>query len=136
MKDWLRFSMAFWHTMRGDGSDPFGSPTKTWPWEEPSLDPITLAKRRLDVFFEILTKLGVEHWCFHDRDIAPELSTLEESNAALDIVAEYAKKLQSEHGVSLLWGTAQLFKHPRFMHGAATSPNATVFARAAAVRFN
>ena len=102
--------------------------------ENSSLDPIAIAKRRLDVFFELLDKLGVEFWCFHDRDIAPELSTLEESNAALDIISEYALRLQKEHGVSLLWGTAQLFKHPRFMHGAATSPNATVFARAAAVR--
>ncbi|KAH7624004.1 hypothetical protein Ndes2526B_g01256 [Nannochloris sp. 'desiccata'] len=134
MKDWLRFSMAFWHTMRGDGSDPFGSGTKAWPWEKESsnLDEISKAKRRIDVFFELLSKLGVEQWCFHDRDISPELTTLEESNAALDVIAEYAKAKQKEYDVSLLWGTAQLFKHPRYMHGAATSPNATVFAHAAA----
>jgi xylose isomerase len=135
MKDWLRFSMAFWHTMRGDGSDPFGSATKSWPWEQDSvnLDEISKAKRRLDVFFELLSKLGVELWCFHDRDISPEMENLEQSNAVLgDIISEYAKQKQKEYGISLLWGTAQLFKHPRYMHGAATSPNATVFAYAAA----
>jgi xylose isomerase len=134
MKEWLSFSMAFWHTMRGDGSDPFGSPTKKWPWEQESahLDEISKAKRRLDVFFELLSKLGVEHWCFHDRDISPELETLEETNAALDVIAEYAKRKQKEYDISLLWGTAQLFSHARYRHGAATSPNATVFAHAAA----
>lgn len=132
MSEWLRFSLSFWHTMRGDGSDPFGSPTKRWRWEDPGLDPLAVARRRLDVFFELLSKLGVKFWCFHDRDIAPEMPTLEESNAALDTVAAYAKRLQKEHGVGLLWGTAQLFKHRRYMHGAATSPNATVFAYAAA----
>jgi xylose isomerase len=132
MKDWLRFSMAFWHTMRGDGGDPFGGPTKAWPWEDPALDEMKMAHRRLDVFFEMLDKLDVEYWCFHDRDVGPEMPTLEESNAALDVLAEHAARLQKEHDVKLLWGTSQLFKDRRYMNGAATSPNATVFAWAAA----
>jgi xylose isomerase len=109
----LKFSLAYWHTMRGDGSDPFGAPTKRWPWEDPALDPMALAHRRLDVFFELLGKLGVSYWCFHDRDIAPEGATLEESNAALDVIAAHAARLQRERGVRLLWGTASLFGHRR-----------------------
>lgn len=131
MREWLRFSLAFWHVMRGDGSDPFGAPTKAWPWEDPSLDAIQMAHRRLDVFFAILDRLGVEYWCFHDRDISPELESLQASNAALDVLARHARKLQGRYGIKLLWGTSQLFKHRRYMHGAATSPNATVFAWAA-----
>jgi xylose isomerase len=134
MKDWLKFSLAFWHTMRGDGSDPFGSPTKSWPWEEgaSSLDPVIMAKRRLRVFFEIVKKLGVEYWCFHDRDISPEGSSLQESNRMMDDIVQYAKVEQEKAGARVLWGTAQLFKHPRYAQGGATSPNATVFAHAAA----
>eukprot|EP01025_Chloroclados_australasicus_P015017 TRINITY_DN1712_c0_g1_i8.p6 TRINITY_DN1712_c0_g1~~TRINITY_DN1712_c0_g1_i8.p6 ORF type:complete len:181 (+),score=16.94 TRINITY_DN1712_c0_g1_i8:1211-1753(+) len=132
MKEWLRFSVAFWHTLRGDGSDPFGSPTKNWPWEDPNLSPLEMAFRRVHVLFEILDKLGVERWCFHDRDIAPEGATLAETNANLDKVAEVIMELQKGTDIRPLWGTAQLFKHPRYMHGAATSPNATVFAFAAA----
>ncbi|EIE22260.1 xylose isomerase [Coccomyxa subellipsoidea C-169] len=132
MKEWLRFSVAFWHTMRGDGADPFGSPTKVWPWEDASLDDMELAYRRMRAMFEFLDKLGVDYWCFHDRDIAPEGASLAESNAMLDKVVELAEHLQKETGKKVLWGTAQLFKHPRFMHGAATSPNASVHAYAAA----
>jgi xylose isomerase len=137
MSEWLRFSVAFWHTMRGDGSDQFGLPTKVWPWEtaengDKNRAIATQTRRRLDAFFELVSKLGVEYWCFHDRDIAPELDSLADSNAALEQAVEYAAELQAKHGVKLLWGTAQLFKHPRYMHGAATSPDATVFAHAAA----
>ncbi|CAL5221632.1 g3856 [Coccomyxa viridis] len=132
MKEWLRFSVAFWHTMRGDGSDPFGSGTKLWPWEDAGLDEMELAYRRMRAMFEFLDKLGVDYWCFHDRDIAPELGSLAESNAALEKVVELAEHLQKETGKKVLWGTAQLFKHPRFAHGAATSPNASVHAYSAA----
>lgn len=121
MRDWLRFSLAFWHTMRGDGSDPFGSPTKSWPWEDASLDPMVIAHRRMEAFFEMLKKLGVSFWCFHDRDIAPEGSSLQKSNEMLDHMVEAAGKLQEGTGIKPLWGTAQLFKHPRYVHGAATS---------------
>eukprot|EP00249_Psilotum_nudum_P016100 c25657_g1_i1 orf=91-1557(+) len=131
MKDWLRFSVAFWHTFRGDGSDIFGSPTKKWPWED-GTNSLGMALRRMRANFEFLKKLGVEWWCFHDRDIAPEGATLQESNANLDIVAALAKELQEGTNIRPLWGTAQLFKHPRYMHGAATSPDIKVYAYAAA----
>ncbi|GMH42846.1 hypothetical protein BSKO_10765 [Bryopsis sp. KO-2023] len=132
MKEWLRFSVAFWHTFRGDGSDPFGSPTKNWPWEDPSLPPLEMAKKRMEANFEFLQKLGVEYWCFHDRDIAPEGEDLAETNANLDEIIDVALELQKATGIKPLWGTAQLFKHPRYMHGAATGPDAGVFAFAAA----
>ncbi|CAM6091807.1 unnamed protein product [Calypogeia fissa] len=131
MKDWIRFSVAFWHSFRGDGSDPFGSPTRAWPWED-GTDSVELAKTRMRANFEFIHKIGVEWWCFHDRDIAPEGATLEESNANLDEVVALAKELQEGTTIRPLWGTAQLFKHPRYMHGAATSPDVRVFAYAAA----
>lgn len=132
MREWLRFSVAFWHTLRGDGGDPFGGPTRAWPWEDPSLPELEVAHRRMRAMFEFLDKLGVDFWAFHDRDIAPEGATLEESNANLASVVKLAKHLQKQTGKKVLWGTAQLFKHARYAHGAATSPNATVFAYAAA----
>lgn len=132
MREWLRFSVAYWHTMRNDGGDMFGSPTRVWPWEDAQQDAMVVAKTRMSAFFEFLDKLGVDYWCFHDRDIAPEGSSLAESNRLLDEVADHALQLQRATGKRVLWGTAQLFKHPRYMHGAATSPNATVFAYAAA----
>jgi xylose isomerase len=131
MKDWLRFSVAFWHTFRGDGGDPFGSATKLWPWDDGS-NSLNVAARRMRANFEFLKKLGVEKWCFHDRDIAPEGSTLEESNVNLDYIASIAEELQEGTNIRPLWGTAQLFKHPRYMHGAATSPDVGVYAYAAA----
>ena len=132
MKEWLRFSVAFWHTLRGDGGDPFGDATRVWPWEDASAPPLAMAHRRMRAMFEFLDKLGVDYWCFHDRDIAPEGATLAESNANLASVVALAKELQAASGKKVLWGTAQLFKHPRYAHGAATSNNATVFAHAAA----
>lgn len=134
MKEWLKFSVAFWHTFMGDGGDPFGSPTKQWPWEDVKASPLERAFTRMRANFEFLEKLGVEYWCFHDRDIAPEGASLEESNANLDAVVDLAAELQaaSVSGIRPLWGTAQLFKHPRYVHGAATSSNASVFAYAAA----
>ncbi|GJP37794.1 hypothetical protein CLOM_g22203 [Closterium sp. NIES-68] len=131
MKEWLRFAVAFWHTFRGDGSDPFGSPTKHWPWED-GTNSLAMAKRRMRAAFEFMSKLGAQFWCFHDRDIAPEGATLAETNANLDAVVALAAELQAQTGIRPLWGTAQLFKHPRYRHGAATSPVASVFAYAAA----
>jgi len=132
MHEWLRFSVAFWHTFRGDGSDPFGAATKEWPWEDATADAMTLATRRMEALFEMMHKLSLDLWCFHDRDIAPEGATLRESNANLDAIADLAGKLQDGTNIRPLWGTAQLFKHPRFMNGAATSPQAEVYAFAAA----
>lgn len=131
MTDWLRFSVCYWHTFRGTGSDPFGAPTLHRPWDDGS-DSLDNALKRVDVAFEFITKLGVPYYCWHDRDVAPEGATLSESHANLDAVAAKLKEAQEATGVKLLWGTANLFSNPRFMHGAATSPNADVFAYAAA----
>lgn len=131
MQDHLRFSIAYWHAFRGTGSDPFGPGTINRPWER-GRDPVSTAKVRLDAAFEFCQKIEAPFWCFHDRDIAPEGRTLAESNQFLDQVVAHAKQLQQSTGVKLLWGTANLFSHPRYMCGAATNPDAHVFAYAAA----
>ncbi|KAJ0985003.1 hypothetical protein J5N97_003359 [Dioscorea zingiberensis] len=128
MKDWMRFSVAFWHTFRGTGADPFGAPTKMWPWED-GTNSLAMAKRRMRANFEFINKLGVDWWCFHDRDIAPDGRTLAESNANLDEVVALAKELQGTK-IRPLWGTAQLFMHPRYMHGAATRSELYAYAAA------
>jgi xylose isomerase len=130
MKDHLRFSVAYWHTFRGTGSDPFGPGTMHRPWEA-AHDTIENAQNRARVAFEFIEKLGAGFYCFHDRDIAPEGASLTETNRNLDAVVKVLKEEQ-QRGVKLLWGTANMFSNPRFMHGAATSPNADAFAYAAA----
>lgn len=131
MRDHLRFAGAYWHVMRNDLADPFGSGTALMPWDDrsPSLEN---ALRRVDVFFEFLDILDLKFYCWHDRDIAPELNDLSASNQALDAVVAKLKQKQQETGVQLLWGTACLFSHPRYAQGAATSPDANVYAYAAA----
>jgi xylose isomerase len=131
MKDHLRFSVAYWHTFRGTGTDPFGPGTMLRPWESQA-DTVENAIHRARVAFEFIEKLGAPFYCFHDRDIAPEGATLAESNRNLDTVVKVLKEEQQRTGVKLLWGTANLFSNPRFMHGAATSCNADAFAFAAA----
>jgi xylose isomerase len=131
MKDHLRFSVAYWHTFRGTGADPFGSGTMLRPWEGKT-DTVDNAIHRARVAFEFIEKLGTPFYCFHDRDVAPEGATLAESNKNLDAVAQVLKEEQQRTGVQLLWGTANLFSNPRYMHGAASSCNADVFAFAAA----
>ena len=131
LKEHLRFSIAYWHSFRGTGGDPFGSGTINRPWETGE-DPVSVALRRLEAGFEFFAKIQSPFWCFHDRDIAPEGSGLAESNRNLDRVVLHAKELQQETGVRLLWGTANLFSNPRYMCGAATNPDAHVFAYAAA----
>jgi len=131
MKDWLRFSVCYWHTFRGMGSDMFGAPTIHRAWDD-GTESMENAKRRLRVAFEFLKRLGVEYYCFHDRDVAPEGSNLSETNKNLDEIIALAKELQKETGIKLLWGTANLFSHPRYMNGAATNPDSHVFAYAAA----
>ena len=130
MKDHLRFSVAYWHTMRGTGSDPFGPGTMLRPWE--GQDTVENAVNRIRVFFEFCEKLGAPYFCFHDRDVAPEGKSLAESNKNLDAVVKVIKEEQARTGIKLLWGTANLFSNPRYMHGAATSPNSDAFAYAAA----
>src|SRR5690348_17128394 len=131
MFDHFRFSVAYWHTFRGTGSDPFGPGTAQRPWEAAS-DGVENACNRARVAFEFMEKLGAGFYCFHDRDVAPEGKTLKESNANLDAVAKVLKEEQQRTGIKLLWGTANLFSNPRYMHGAATSCNADAFAYAAA----
>lgn len=127
----LRFSVAFWHSFRGTGADPFGPGTIQRKWER-GRDPVSIAKIRLDAAFEFFQKIRAPFWCFHDRDIAPEGRTLAESNRFLDRVVAHAKELQRATGIRLLWGTANLFSNPRYLAGAATNPDAHVFAYAAA----
>ncbi|MCA9225292.1 MAG: xylose isomerase, partial [Planctomycetales bacterium] len=130
MKDHLRFAVVYWHTFRGTGSDPFGSATMVRPWEAAS-DSVENAQNRARVAFEFIEKLGAPYYAFHDRDVAPEGNTLAESHRNFDEVAKVLKEEQQRTGIKLLWGTANLFSHPRFMHGASTSCNADVFAYAA-----
>ncbi|HBQ63884.1 MAG TPA: xylose isomerase, partial [Clostridiales bacterium] len=127
----LRFSVAYWHTMRGTGADPFGPGTMFRPWEA-AQDSVENACNRVRVAFEFMEKLGAPFFCFHDRDVAPEGKNLAETNRNLDAVVRVIKEEMQRTGIKLLWGTANLFSNPRYVHGAATSSNADAFAFAAA----
>jgi len=131
MKEHMRFAVAYWHTYQGTGVDPFGAGTAQRPWENIT-DPMDLAKAKMYANFEFCEKLGVPFFCFHDRDIAPEADTLRETNKRLDEIIALAKELMKTSNVKLLWGTANTFSNPRYVHGASTSPNADVFAYVAA----
>jgi xylose isomerase len=131
MKDHLRFSVTYWHTFRGTLSDMFGVGTAIRPWDD-GTNSVENAKNRARVAFEFMEKLGAPFYAFHDRDVAPEGETLRESNKNLDAVAKVLKEVQKRTGIQLLWGTACLFVHPRYAHGAATSCNADVVAYAGA----
>jgi xylose isomerase len=132
MAEHLRFAVCYWHTMCGTGSDPFGPGTMQRPWDDMGGTAMDIALRRVDVFFELCQKLSVPFYAFHDRDVAPEGKSLSESHKNLDTVVAKLKAKQDETGVKLLWGTANLFSNPRFVHGASTSCNADVFAFAGA----
>jgi xylose isomerase len=131
MAEHLRFSVVYWHTFRGTGSDPFGAATMLRPWDDGS-DSVENAQKRARVAFEFIEKLGAPFYAFHDRDVAPEGKTLAESHKNFDAVVKVLKEEQQRTGIKLLWGTANLFSNPRYMHGAATSCNADAFAYAAA----
>jgi xylose isomerase len=131
MRDHFRFAVAYWHAFRGTGADPFGPGCAIRPWEGP-VDNVENAVKRVGVAFEFMQKLGVEFYCFHDRDVAPEGDNLTETNKNLDTVVKALKEAQQRTGIKLLWGTANLFSNRRYVHGAATSPNADAFAFAAA----
>ena len=131
MKEHLRYSIVYWHTMRGTGADPFGPGTAVRPWDDGS-NSVENALKRVGVAFELFEKLDAPFYAFHDRDVSPEGGSLRETNSNFDQIAKSLKEHQDKTGVKLLWGTANLFSHPRFMHGAATSCNADVFAFAAA----
>lgn len=131
MKEHLRFAAPYWHVMRNELADPFGGGTAQMPWDDRS-DSTDNALKRVDVFFEFLEVMGIDYYCWHDRDIAPELNNLSESNKALEAVVAKLKEKQTETGVQLLWGTACLFSHPRYAQGGATSPDLNVYTYAAA----
>lgn len=131
MKEHFRFAIAYWHSFCNENSDPFGPGTRTFPWEK-STDPLDNAKYRLDAAFEFFIKLGTPFYCFHDRDLAPEGSTIAESEENLETLVSLAKQYQKDTGVQLLWGTANLFSHPRYMNGASTNPDFEVVCHAAA----
>lgn len=130
MEEHLRFSMAYWHTLTGGGSDPFGIATAIRPWD--GYNGMDLAKARVEAAFELMEKLGLRYFCFHDRDIAPEGETLQETNRNLDVIVDLIEQHMKSTGIKLLWNTACLFTHPRFVHGAGTTSNADVYAYSAA----
>jgi xylose isomerase len=131
LEEHLRFSVVYWHTFRGRLTDPFGAPTAIRPWDD-GTESVRNAQNRVRAAFEFIEKLGAPFYAFHDRDVAPEGKNLSETNKNLDAVVKVLKEEQQRTGVKLLWGTACLFAHPRYVHGAATSCNAEVFAYAAA----
>ena len=127
MSEHLRFGAAYWHVMRNELGDPFGAGTALMPWDDGS-ESLQNALNRIPVFFEFLEKSQIDYYCFQDRDISPEGATLAETHKNLDRIVEELEKFQNETGKKLLWGTACLFSHPRYAQGAATSPQADVFA--------
>ncbi|MCC6723265.1 MAG: xylose isomerase [Saprospiraceae bacterium] len=131
MKEHFRFAVAWWHTLCGTGGDPFGPGTKAFPWLK-AKDAMDQAKDKMDAGFEFITKMGIPFYCFHDYDLVAEGDSLKESGKRLEKITDYAEKKQAESGVQLLWGTANLFSHPRYMNGAATNPDFEVVAYAGA----
>ena len=122
MKEHLRFAVCYWHTFCGTGGDPFGGQTHFFPWFE-GADAETRAKNKMDAAFEFITKVGAPYYCFHDYDLIEEADTFAESTRRLQLITQYAKEKQDASGVKLLWGTANLFSHPRYMNGASTNPD-------------
>ena len=129
MKDWFKFAMAWWHTLCAEGGDQFGGGTKKFPWNT-GATAVERAKNKADAGFEIMQKLGIEYYCFHDVDLCDEAETIEEYEANLKEVVSYLKQKQAETGIKLLWGTANVFGHKRYMNGASTNPDFDVAARA------
>lgn len=129
MKDWFKFAMAWWHTLGADGSDQFGPGTKTFPWNSGE-NALEVAKNKMDAGFEIMEKLGIEYFCFHDVDLVSEASTIEEYESNLKEIVKYAKAKMEGTPIKLLWGTANVFGHKRYMNGASTNPDFLTAARA------
>ena len=129
MKDWLKFAMAWWHTLCAEGADQFGGGTKTFPWNE-GANALEVAKNKADAGFEIMEKLGIEYYCFHDVDLVEEAATIEEYEANMKAIVAYLKEKQAATGKKLLWGTANVFGNKRYMNGASTNPDFDVVARA------
>jgi len=131
MKEHLRFAVCWWHTFCGTGADPFGPGTKAFPWLD-GPDAVTRGKNKMDAAFEFITKLGAPFYCFHDFDLVEEADTFAESEKRLQSMVDYAKQKQDASGVQLLWGTANLFSHARYMNGASTNPDFNTLAHAGA----
>lgn len=131
LRDHFKFACAYWHSMCNGGADPFGAPTLEFPWDKGG-NAITRARHRMDAAFEFMTKLGLEYYCFHDVDLIEEGSSLKETEKRLNTISDYAQEKMAETGIKVLWGTANLFSHPRFMNGAATNPDFDVLAYAGA----
>ena len=131
MRDHLRFAVCYWHSFCADGSDPFGPATRIKPWDAKE-DPLGAAEDKMDAAFELFTKLDVPYYCFHDVDMAPEGSSVSESEKNLIHMVSLAKQRQAETGMKLLWGTANVFSNPRYMNGASTNPNFDVLCHAGA----
>ena len=130
MAEWLKFAMAWWHTLCAEGADQFGGGTKTFPWNGASC-PMQVAKDKVDAGFEFMQKMGIQYYCFHDVDLVDEGANVEEYEARLKEIVAYLKEKQAETGIKLLWGTANVFGNKRYMNGAATNPDFDVVARAA-----
>jgi len=131
MKDHLRFACAYWHSFCGSGADPFGEPTHLFSWNEKA-DAVERAKEKMDAAFEFITKMGLPYYCFHDVDVVDYTNDVLENDKRLQALVDYAKEKQKASGVKLLWGTANLFSHRRYMNGAATNPDFQVLAHAGA----
>jgi xylose isomerase len=129
MKEWFKFSMAWWHTLCADGGDPFGGGTQVHPWVG-AADALQAAKDKMDAGFEFMSKIGIEYYCFHDLDLISEGSSIEEYEANLKAIVAYAKQKQAETGIKLMWGTANVFSPARYMNGASTNPDFDTAARA------
>jgi len=129
MREHLKFAVAYWHTFCGQGADPFGPGTQSFPWDESS-DAVEAAKAKADAAFEFITKMGFDYFCFHDFDLIQEAPTFAESEKRLTTIVDYIKDKKKESGVKLLWGTANCFSNPRYMNGASTNPDFNVLARA------
>jgi xylose isomerase len=129
MKDWFRFSMAWWHTLCAEGGDPFGPGTQKHPWVG-AADALQAAKDKMDAGFEFMQKMGIEFYCFHDIDLVDEGSSIEEYEANLKAIVAYAKEKQAATGIKLMWGTANVFSPARYMNGASTNPDFNAAARA------
>jgi len=129
MKEWFKFSMAWWHSMCAEGGDPFGGGTQVHPWVG-AADALQAAKDKMDAGFEFMSKIGIEYYCFHDVDLVSEGNSIDEYEANLKAIVAYAKQKQAETGIKLMWGTANVFSHARYMNGASTNPNFDAAARA------
>ena len=131
MSEHFKFAVAYWHSFGNTGADPFGMGTKKFPWLS-ATDPMQRAKDKMDAAFEFMTKLGLEYFCFHDYDLVEEGNSLSESRKRLEAISDYALEKMDRTGIKVLWGTANLFSHPRYMNGAATNPDFNVLAYAGA----